>query len=109
MRQCLAEALRRQEVRRDNIVRHRAGLRTILEQRRGNAGMDMATSLPEQALVGCIANQRVLESIECLGWVAAAENQLGRSQPAKSDDKHWLGPVSNRGQQGVVEFTADAG
>jgi hypothetical protein len=63
----------------------------------------------EQAFIGRIAHQSVLEEIAGLGRRAAAKDQLGCGEPLQRlcDLRRRLG--GDGGQQAVVELTADAG
>ncbi len=63
----------------------------------------------EQALVGGVADQRVLEAVVRLGRAAAAEDELGLEQLVESGRQLFRRLVGDRGEQAVVELAADAG
>ncbi len=63
----------------------------------------------EQALVGGIADQGVLEQIGGVGRRAPAKHQLGLHQAAHRVGQLGLGQVGERGDGGVIEGAADDG
>ena len=61
----------------------RRGLRETLLQRLRDPRMKLLPPGLEQALVGGVAHQRVLEGVARLGRLAAREYQLGRGEPVQ--------------------------
>jgi hypothetical protein len=64
---------------------------------------------PEQALVGGVAHQGVLEAVGRLGRLAAREDQLRRGQPLQRRPQLRLRHRRDRREQRVVEFAPEAG
>ena len=63
----------------------RHGLREPLLQQPGDPAMQLLSLHLEQALVGGVPHQRVLERVAGLRRRAAAEHQLGRGEPVQGD------------------------
>ena len=74
--------------------------------------MRACSSLPprlEQALVGGVAHQRVLEAVGRLGRLPPREDQLRRGKPVQGGPQLGLGQGRDRREQRVGELPADAG
>jgi hypothetical protein len=83
----------------------RGGIRML--KLRQQPGVQPLPPCLQQAVVGRVTDQSVLEGIARLGRRAAPEDELGRGQSVEADSKGSLGSVSNRRQQGVIEFAAE--
>ena len=71
--------------------------------------MQLLAAALEQALIGRVADQRVLEHVAGVGWRAAAEDQLGLDQALHGFGKLGLGQAGKRGDGLMVEVAADDG
>jgi hypothetical protein len=59
----------------------RFGFGIRVAQRLGRAAMERLAAALEQALVGCVLDQRVLEAIFSLRWSALDKQQVGVGKP----------------------------
>ena len=56
----------------------------IGRERSGDLRVQLLTSAAQQAAMRRVLHQCVLEGVECVGWCAALEDQLGSDEPGES-------------------------
>ena len=78
-------------------------------ERPRNLGMKLLAAAPQEGLIGRILNERVLEDVDRLGRLAAAEQQLGGDQLVERGLELRLRPVGDCGEERVRELAADRG
>jgi hypothetical protein len=63
----------------------------------------------QQAVIGCVADERVLEEISGVGRRAAGKDEAGLAEAAEGVLKLALSTLGHRRQQLVGKFAADRG
>src|SRR3712207_5366114 len=73
----------------------------------GDASVQLLATALEQAVVGRLLHERVLEGVGCLGRHTTWEDQLRFDQLAKGGNELFFAYASDGGEQLVIELPAD--
>ena len=99
----LGKVLRRQL----RLFRRRLGVVPL--DRFGDPGMELLAAAFQQAVMGGIPYQRMLEDLACLRWAPAPKNQAGGFEPRERVSELCVRQTFHRGQQLVIELPTDRG
>src|SRR5262249_33608229 len=80
------------------------GLGEPLDDGIGNAAVKLLALAPYHSGIGRILNQRVLENVDRIRWLATDEDQLARGKVRKSRVQRGTGDWGDSGEQAIREF-----